>query len=105
MRGELEQVEQQVATWCSKSNSEYALSRFSAAWRLAPEVRYEDSILIDEIRINALRGIDLAFEASELITIEGRMPDGSVNQVTARLVAPEIARWELSVKLALHLIC
>lgn len=49
----------------------------------------QDSILVDEIRINALRGIDLAFEASEVITIEGRMPDGSVNQVTARLVAPE----------------
>jgi hypothetical protein len=49
----------------------------------------QDSILIDEIRINALRGIDLAFEASEMITIDGRMPDGSVNQVTARLVAPE----------------
>ncbi len=49
----------------------------------------QDSILVDEIRINALRGIDLAFEASETITIDGRMPDGSVNQVTARLVAPE----------------
>ncbi len=49
----------------------------------------QDSILVDEIRINALRGIDLAFEASEVIAIEGRMPDGSVNQVTARLVAPE----------------
>ena len=49
----------------------------------------QDSILVDEIRINALRGIDLAFEASEMITIDGRMPDGSVNQLTARLVAPE----------------
>ena len=49
----------------------------------------QDSILVDEIRINALRGIDLAFEASVVIAIEGRMPDGSVNQVTARLVAPE----------------
>jgi len=49
----------------------------------------QDSILVDEIRINALRGIDLAFEASETITVDGRMPDGSVNQVTARLVAPE----------------
>jgi hypothetical protein len=49
----------------------------------------QDSILVDEIRINALRGIDLAFEASETITVEGRMPDGSDNQVTARLVAPE----------------
>ncbi|MFZ4083750.1 MAG: hypothetical protein ACOYKN_21155 [Pirellula sp.] len=49
----------------------------------------QESILVDEIRINALRGIDLAFEASETIIVDGRMPDGSVNQVTARLVAPE----------------
>ncbi len=40
MRGEPEQVEQQIAKWCSESGSEHALSRFSAAWRLAPEVRY-----------------------------------------------------------------
>lgn len=49
----------------------------------------QDSILVNEIRINALRGIDLAFEAFETITIDGRMPDGSINQVNARLVAPE----------------
>jgi Nucleotidyltransferase len=49
----------------------------------------QESILVNEIRIHALRGIDLAFEASETITVDGRMPDGSVNQVTARLVAPE----------------
>lgn len=49
----------------------------------------QESILVDEIRINALRGIDLAFEASESVIIDGRMPDGSINQVTARLVAPE----------------
>lgn len=40
MRGEPEQVEQQVAAWCSETSSAHALSRFSAAWRLAPEVRY-----------------------------------------------------------------
>jgi hypothetical protein len=40
IRGELEQVEQHIARWCSKSASQFALSRFSAAWRLAPEVRY-----------------------------------------------------------------
>ena len=40
MRGELEQIEQQIALWGSKSTSQFALSRFSAAWRLAPEVRY-----------------------------------------------------------------
>ena len=40
MRGELERIEQQVANWCSKFTKQFALSRFSAAWRLAPEVRY-----------------------------------------------------------------
>lgn len=49
----------------------------------------QDSIQVDELRINALRGIDLAFEVSESITIDGKMPDGSFNQVSARLVAPE----------------
>jgi hypothetical protein len=40
MRGELEQIEQQITLWCSKFTSQFALSRFSAAWRLAPEVRF-----------------------------------------------------------------
>lgn len=40
MRGELEQIERQIALWCSKSTDQFALSRFSTAWRLAPEVRY-----------------------------------------------------------------
>ena len=60
MRGELEQVEQQVANWCSKSNSEYALSRFSAAWRLAPEVRYNvASFMVSTNAILAEPFIDL----------------------------------------------
>lgn len=49
----------------------------------------ELAIQVDEIRINALRGIDLAFESSELIGIDGKMPDGSLNHVVARLVSPE----------------
>lgn len=40
LRGDIEHVERQVASWCSKFEFDYALSRFSAAWRLAPEVRY-----------------------------------------------------------------
>ena len=46
MRGDLEQIEEKVAGWCSESNFEYALSRFSAAWRLAPEVRYSVATLL-----------------------------------------------------------
>lgn len=54
MRGELQQVEQQVANWCLKSTSQFALSRFSAAWRLAPEVRYNvASFMVPTIAILA----------------------------------------------------
>lgn len=40
MRGETEEIESKIADWCEQSNIEYALARFSAAWRHAPEVRY-----------------------------------------------------------------
>lgn len=40
MRGETEEIERRIAAWCEKSKIEYALARFSAAWRHAPEVRY-----------------------------------------------------------------
>jgi len=47
------------------------------------------AIQVDELRLSALRGIDLAFEACEEITIEGDMPDGAHNTVRARIVRPE----------------
>ncbi len=47
------------------------------------------SIQVDELSLNTLRGIDLAFEACEEITIEGQMPDGEPNTVRARIVRPE----------------
>ena len=40
MRGDTQEVESRISAWCEQSNIEYALARFSAAWRLAPEVRY-----------------------------------------------------------------
>ena len=40
VRGDLEKIEGAIAKWCTKSNIQYALGRFSAAWRYAPEVRY-----------------------------------------------------------------
>ncbi len=40
VRGDLEKIEGMIANWCKKSNIQYALARFSAAWRHAPEVRY-----------------------------------------------------------------
>jgi hypothetical protein len=39
-RGNAEAAEQAVGDWCRDNNLEYALAGFSAAWRLAPEVRY-----------------------------------------------------------------
>jgi len=60
MRGELEQTEQQIAQWCSKSTDQFALSRFSAAWRLAPEVRYNvASFMVPTLAILAEPFIDL----------------------------------------------
>lgn len=60
MRGELERIEQQIALWCSKSTSQFALSCFSAAWRLAPEVRYSvTSFMVPQRAILAEPFIDL----------------------------------------------
>ena len=60
MRGELEQVEEQVASWCSKSTNQFALSCFSAAWRLAPEVRYNiASFMVPSMAILAESFADL----------------------------------------------
>lgn len=47
------------------------------------------AILVNELKINALRGLDLAFEYSEVIEITGRMPIGAMNTVQARVVLPE----------------
>jgi hypothetical protein len=76
MRGELEQVEQQIAQWCSKSTSQFALSRFSAAWRLAPEARYTvASLMVPTIAI-------LAEPFNDLITNYGaRKVDSGANLV------------------------
>lgn len=39
-RGNAEAAEQAVASWCRDNKLQYALAGFSAAWRIAPEVRY-----------------------------------------------------------------
>jgi hypothetical protein len=39
-RGDVEAAEEAVARWCTDTNLSHALAGFSAAWRLAPEVRY-----------------------------------------------------------------
>ena len=38
--GDAEAAEEAVASWCQANDLRYALAGFSAAWRLAPEVRY-----------------------------------------------------------------
>ena len=47
------------------------------------------SIMVNELKINSLRGVDLAFENSKEIAIEGKLPNGSDNVVYARIVSPE----------------
>lgn len=39
-RGNAEAAEQAVASWCRDNKLQYALAGLSAAWRIAPEVRY-----------------------------------------------------------------
>jgi predicted nucleotidyltransferase len=48
-----------------------------------------DAIRVEELQINGLRGLDLAFEACQEIEISGLMPDGAQNTVLARIVQPE----------------
>ena len=48
------------------------------------------SVHVNELQINSVRGIDLAFEGCDEMEITGRMPDGSVNMVRARVVRPEV---------------
>jgi len=47
------------------------------------------AVMIDELSLSALRGIDLAFVSNEEITVEGTMPDGSHNVVQARIVSTQ----------------
>ena len=47
------------------------------------------TIRVDELELNTLRGIDLAFEVCQQIKIRGVMPDGTQNTVRARIVQPE----------------
>lgn len=47
------------------------------------------AVLVNELKINALRGLDLAFEHSDVIAITGTMPNGATNTVQARVVRPE----------------
>jgi hypothetical protein len=49
----------------------------------------EKTIQVNELQLNTLRGLDLAFELCEEIQISGIMPDGARNTVRARIVRPE----------------
>lgn len=48
-----------------------------------------EAITVNELRINSLRGIDLAFQACDEIDVSGVMPDGTRNDVRVRIVRPE----------------
>lgn len=47
------------------------------------------TIQVDELQLNTLRGLDLAFEACREIEISGIRPDGSRDRVRGRIVLPE----------------
>ena len=48
--GETKTAEEAVASWCRAHNLNYALGGHSAAWRLAPEVRYSVAVVYVEER-------------------------------------------------------
>jgi hypothetical protein len=48
------------------------------------------SVHVNELQVNSVRGIDLAFDGCDEMEITGRMPDGSINVVRARVVRPEV---------------
>jgi hypothetical protein len=47
-RGNTEEAEQAVAQWCQDNDIAFALGSLSAAWRLAPEVRYNVAVVYVE---------------------------------------------------------
>ncbi|MCY2987321.1 MAG: hypothetical protein NTY19_05575 [Planctomycetota bacterium] len=47
------------------------------------------TIQVNQLELNTLRGLDLAFELWQEIEISGVMPDGVENTVRARIVRPE----------------
>jgi len=47
------------------------------------------TIQVNELQLNTLRGLDLAFEVCRQIEIAGVMPNGTQNTVRARIVQPE----------------
>jgi hypothetical protein len=47
------------------------------------------TIQVNELVLNTLRGLDLAFEVCQELDISGLMPDGSQNTVRFRIVRPE----------------
>jgi len=63
-RGDAEAAEQAVGRWCRDNDIQYALAGFSAAWRIAPEVRhnvaavYVHSRGFDHVLINRLSSYD-----------------------------------------------
>ena len=48
-----------------------------------------NSVQVNELTLSCLRGVDLAFRASEEVELSGSMPDGTRNTVRVRVVRPE----------------
>jgi len=69
VRGETEAIESKVVKWCEEAHHKYALARFSAAWRHAPEVRYSTASLYvaaDAFRLEELESLRAATGAREV---------------------------------------
>jgi hypothetical protein len=51
LRGDVEAAERAVGEWCRENGVQYALASFSAAWRTAPEVRYNVAAVYVHVRV------------------------------------------------------
>jgi hypothetical protein len=69
-----------------ESGSEIKVDLLSGQYVLSGK---SQSIQLNELTINSVRGIDLALENCEEITIAGTMPGGGYNTVRAMVVCPE----------------
>lgn len=59
LRGDTPKVEEIVGSWCELEGFDYALARLSAAWRLAPDIRYTVATLYihsDDVGYEELAG-------------------------------------------------
>jgi hypothetical protein len=84
-RGDVAAAEQGVGRWCQANSLRYALAGFSAAWRLAPEVRYSvAAVYVDDA------GFDPKLMAQLAAEYGGKPVDSGPNLLLWRPFDPSV---------------